>query len=178
MPKIIYFPVFGRAQGIRLLLKHKGIDFTEEVPGTGDCPAWAELKAQHPERGGLPWWVADDGKVYTQSVAILQALADEHGYRSDDPWVQFESNWAFECCNDFKEKPEFIIPFYKGAEATDEQRTATLELVCKLLDRLDARFADGRKYVAGDVITAADFYLAAIDCAYFSNPNGKVPEFN
>ena len=163
---------------IRLLLKHKGIDFVDEHPGTGDIPAWPELKAQHPERGGLPWYTDDNGKVHTQSVAILRALALQHGYCSADAWVQYESDYVFEVYNDFFHKDELLAPFFKGTEATDEMRTASLELLCKFFDKLESRFSDGRIHAAGDQITAADFQLLATECSLINNPNGKVPAFN
>ena len=54
-PKLLYFKLHGRGLKIRLLLKHAGINWTEEHPDDGDKKPWAELKAEFPDRGGLPW---------------------------------------------------------------------------------------------------------------------------
>ena len=51
-------------------------------------------------------------------------------------------------------------------------------MFCKSLDTLEARFKDGRKYCAGDQITAADFKLLSVVVAMVENPHGKVPAFN
>ena len=75
MPKLLYFGLHGRALKIRMLCKHANIAFSDENPEKNGWKAWPELKAEFPTRGGLPWWTADDGKVFTQSDAILKALA-------------------------------------------------------------------------------------------------------
>ena len=75
MPKLTYFQVHGRAAGIRFLLKHAGVEFVEENPNFDGCKPWAELKAELPQNGQLPWYTDDNGKVWNQSVAILRALA-------------------------------------------------------------------------------------------------------
>ena len=111
-------------------------------------------------------------------MAILKALALQHGYCSADPWVQYESDYVFEVYNDFFHKPEIYPPFFKGEEATDEMRTACLELFVKFFDKLEARSSDGRMHAAGDQITAADFQLLATECSLINNPHGKVPAFN
>ena len=53
-----------------------------------------------------------------------------------------------------------------------------MSLCTKFLDTLEARFADGRKYVAGDQITAADFALVGAHVGFFANPSGRNPEFS
>ena len=97
---------------------------------------------------------------------------------SNDPWVQFENDWVFEVFVDTKEKAGFADAFYKGTDATDEMKTHTMGLATKMLDTLEARFADGRKYVGGEQLTAADFYLVGAHVGFLANPNGKNPEFS
>ena len=101
VPKVLYFKILGRAIKIRLLLKHAGINFVDEHPGEGDWKEWKDLKADFPERGGLPWYIDGAGKVWNQSDAVLRAIAKEAGYKSDDPWVQYECEWLFETIFDF-----------------------------------------------------------------------------
>ena len=147
MPKLLYWQCNARAVPIRLLLTHAGIAFDDEHPGEGK---WPELKAANPERGGLPWYTDDNGKVYSQSNAILRSLAAQAGYKSDETWVQYECDWLFETFVDCKENAGFMPPFYKGDEANDEDRTKCLNLIIKCLDSLEGRFSDNRKYCAGD----------------------------
>ena len=100
MPKVLYFPLNGLGLSIRLLLKHKGVAFDDQHPGEGDVKPWPELKAEFPLRGGLPWYTNDDGKVFTQSMSILRALADEHGYTAGTPWGEYESNYTIDVFGD------------------------------------------------------------------------------
>ena len=124
MPKLLYFPLHGRALKIRMLCKHANIAISDENPGKGDWKEWADLKQEFPDRGGLPWFINDDGKVFTQSDAILKTLALQAGYKCDDPWQQFESEWCFETANDYMKKDGILTPFFSpafgGPEATEE----------------------------------------------------------
>ena len=91
--------------------------------------------------------------------------------------MQYESDWVFEVFQDYS-KPEFMTPFFKGQDATDEERNASKELFCKLMDTLEDRFKDGRKYCAGDQITASDFKLLASVVGCVENPKGRNQAFN
>ena len=56
----------------------------------------------------MPIYVADDGKVYRQSTAILKMLAAEHGYMPETPSQMYEAEWAAACAVDvFEGKKEF-----------------------------------------------------------------------
>ena len=178
MPKLTYFAVHGRGCASRLILTHAGKQFTDQHPGKEGMPEWAELKAANPLRGGLPWYEDDNGKVFNQSNAIVKAIALEAGYKSDDPWTQYESEWVFEVIADFNAKDGSIAPIFKGEEATDEMRNKSRECFTKMFETLEDHFKDGRKYCAGDQITAADFKLLASIVSHVENPHGKVPAFN
>ena len=67
---------------------------------------------------------------------------------------------------------------FGGSAPTEEENTKCLASVNTFLDKLEKRFSanGGRKYCAGDQITAADFHLVALETRLFSNPNSKVPE--
>ena len=106
------------------------------------------MKAAAPIQGGLPWYEVD-GKIYNQSNALLNVIAAENGYQSDDPWVQYESDWVAEVFFEHA-KTEMVRPIVQGADATEEARAKSLELVCTMLDIFEERFKDGRKYVAGN----------------------------
>ena len=178
MPKLTYFAVHGRGVASRLILKHSGKEWVDQHPGQDGVAPWAELKAANPMRGGLPWYEDDNGKVFNQSNAILKALALDAGYKSDDPWVQYESEWVFEVIADFNAKDGSAAPFFKGAEATDEMREKSMECWTKMFDTLEDHFKDGRKYSAGAQITASDFKLLSMVVAMVENPHGKHPPFN
>ena len=61
MGKLIYFPAFGRADYIRMLLDHAKVKFEEE---TIQFSEWAQKKPTMPT-GKLPVWVDDEGNVLT-----------------------------------------------------------------------------------------------------------------
>ena len=174
MPKLTYFSLHGRASHIRLLLKHAGKEWEEITPGQNGAPAWPEMKAANPIAGGggLPWY-EKDGKTYNQSHALLKALATENGYHSSDPWVQYECDWTFEVFQDGAQ-PGLLVPVFKKENATDEERQTSIQLFAKTLDTLEERFKDGRKYCAGDQLTAADFKLLCTVVQFFENPHGAV----
>ena len=65
------------------------------------------------------------------------------------------------------------MPYYKGADATDEEREKSKEMYCKMMDILEEKFKDGRKYCAGDQLTASDFKVLGMIVAYVENPRGK-----
>ena len=54
---------------------------------------------------------------------------------------------------------DLVKPFYLGENASDGDRTKSLETCKKILVTLEERFKDGRTYAAGEKITAADFAL-------------------
>ena len=176
-PKLIYFNILGRGMKCRMLLKHAGIEFEEVAPGEGGYPEWKVMKENHPDLGGLPWYKDANGKIWNQSDAIMRAIANQAGYKTEDPWVQYEHDWLFETINDFNNTDGWGSPFFKGAEATQEMQDKSLDIIGKFFDKLQAKFAsDGRAYGSGAKIGAADFVLLALDVRYWSNPNTKAPE--
>ena len=109
-PTLIYWNVIGRGTGIRLLLKHAGVDFNEKL--VTDFAKWSVLKRKHPERGGLPWYIDVTGKAHPQSCAIIRALAAQHGYICNDPWKQYTADYVFEFLHDIRESKylDFVSP--------------------------------------------------------------------
>ena len=178
MPKVLYFGLWAKGAAIKLLLTHAGVAFTEETPGKGETKPWPELKAAHPQRGGVPWYTNDKDEVLTQSKSILRALAAEQGYVAATPWQEYESNFTMDVLDDMHAADGFIKSFFAGADLTEEMKTKSLGHIKRALDILEERFADGRKYVAGDKITSGDFELVGRDAGVFSNLTGaKNAEF-
>ena len=48
----------------------------------------------------------------------------------------------------------------------------------KLMNKCEARWADGRAHCAGPNLTASDFSLLAAYTSFFSNPNIRNPSFS
>ena len=76
MGKLIYFDVYGRAESIRYLLAHAKVQYEEQHVQFSE---WPTLKATMPS-GQVPVWIDEHGHILNQTIAILNALAHEHGY--------------------------------------------------------------------------------------------------
>ena len=119
------------------------------------------MKEEFPERGGLPWYIDSNGKVFTQSCAIIRALAAQHGYVADDAFKQYQVDYIFEVLHDTREKFEFFLPQFNAAfgkpAASEEEKAKSIEMHTKLLGQLENIAKDGRKYFGGEKPSAADF---------------------
>ena len=173
-PNLLYFPLMGRAIPIELLLVHAKVEYTRTAPGEDGNKAWGELKAEFPERGGLPWYTNEQGKVMSQHKAVLKALAQQHGYVSNDPAITFETEWVFETHQDLFEKIRGKA--FGAPDPTSDDGKECVEGMGKFFEALEKRAADGRKYVSGNSPTAADFIVLPIMIASIDNPNAKNPE--
>ena len=98
-------------------------------------------------------------------------LAKEHGYAPQTPKALFEAEWLYGTVVDIIEKPERYVLLKD--EATAEEQQACIDLLSRFLDKVEARFADGRAHSAGDHITDADFSLLALITGHYDNEHGK-----
>ena len=158
MPKLLYFPVQGRAQAIRFMCDVKGVAF-EDVRMSG--VEWGPIKAAatHGEGVQMPIWVTDDGKSYGQSMAILKMMAFEHGYMPETAMQEYEAEWVYATMVDICEKPEIYALLKEDADEAAQQ--ACIDILTKFYKRCDAQWNDGRAHIAGDKITHADFAMLA-----------------
>ena len=172
MPKLIYFPVQGRAQGIRYLLAAKGVAFEDQRITGAEWGPMKEAKTYGDSQ--LPVWVKDDGSYMNQSLAILKSLAMDHGYSPADAASVYEAEWFYNTLVDIFEKPERFAIMKDDADA--EAKAKVIEVLSKVMDAMEARWADGRAHVAGAAITDADFYWLSIVTSHYENANGKHAE--
>ena len=170
MPKLVYFSVQGRAQAIRYLLTAKGIAFEDEQLTFEQWPAVKEANT-YGAGAQLPVFVADDGTIYRQSMAILKMLAYENGYGCETAQQEYESEWFYSTIVDVVEKPERYV-FFKD-EPTEEDLEKCIALFGNFITKVDARLADGRAHIAGDKITSGDFVMLAFVTSSYENPNLK-----
>ena len=122
--KVFYFDGAGRAEAIRLLLKHAKVEF-EDVRLKGE--EWPALK----ESGKLEYKqmpaLEMEGKMYVQSHAIMALLGSKYGYYPTDPESQYKIwnciggvddfamkwvDWAFSSHTEEK-KAEFKKAFFE-----------------------------------------------------------------
>ena len=106
--KLTYFPVGGRAEGIRALLAHANVDYEDERITAAQ---FGPVKDQSP-LGAVPVW-EEDGFKMPQSSAILRMLGIRYGYYTDDP----NTAWAIDSLVDFAEsnQPKFGGFVYQSA---------------------------------------------------------------
>lgn len=174
--KIHYFPGYGRAEAIRMLLSHAGIEYEEVNYGFGDMPSLKESGKL--EFGQLPA-VERDGKFYVQSTACLRALGINLGYYPEDPYQAYLVDSAIDSVNDI------LSAFYKAAFNPSEEAKAGLftEFYGNTLPRYFSAFekrleGNTSGFLVGDKITIADFALAALAYSSFlneNNPNRQQP---
>ena len=170
MPKLVYLPLQGRIQAVRFMLAAKGVAF-EDVRLTFE--EWGAAKAAGTYGAGnqLPVYIADDGKIFNQSIAILKMVAHEHGYGADTASQEYEAEFFYATFVDIMEKPARFAIMRDDADADAQQ--AAIELLRSFMKKCDDRMADGRPHVAGDKMTHADFGMLALITSHYENPNGK-----
>jgi glutathione S-transferase len=118
--KVIYFDGYGRAEAIRILLTHAKVDFEDVRIGWAD---WATKKAElNLEFGQVPA-VELDGKLYTQTSAIIRALGKLHGYYPEDPLTAWKVD---SLCDSFDDLNTHIAKIVWG-NLNEEDKKAALE---------------------------------------------------
>jgi len=97
--KVYYFEIYGRAEPIRILLNHAGVEF-ENICLTME--AFAEFKKDTTKCpfGQLPV-LEIDGKFLAQGGSILRYLGGLHGYYPEDPELRFKADQTCDLVDDF-----------------------------------------------------------------------------
>lgn len=96
---LYYFDAKGRAEPMRILLAHAGVEYTDKRL---DRKEWGNLKQNMPNKK-VPVLELDDGMQKTnlgQSGAILRFLGKKHGYYPEDPLAAHKCDYLIDCYND------------------------------------------------------------------------------
>ena len=72
-PRLIYFPLHGRAEAIRMLLFKAGVDYENKLISFEEWGAGKEDGTFAPDLQ-LPIWEDEQGRKFTQSFATLRRL--------------------------------------------------------------------------------------------------------
>ena len=119
IPTLTYFPLHAKGEPIRMLLKHKGVSFNDNVI---TFEQWGELKQTMPA-GQVPTFQESNGKVLNQCAAIMRLLGRKHGYYFDDNQEEaFNVDWALETHQDFWGSMTYKL-FLNGE--TDQEKITT-----------------------------------------------------
>ena len=90
MPKVVYFDIQGRAQAIRYVLAHKGVEFEDIRLSFEEWGASKATGTYAAPGGSLPSFIKDDGTQMNQGLAIVQYLCHEHGVVAANAEEQYE----------------------------------------------------------------------------------------
>jgi len=150
-----YYGARGRAQQIRWALAEAGIDWNDAICA---FPPPAETKAMWTKLGGntttnVPM-LEMDGSVYTQSQAVLKAVARQGGLYPTDPKQAYQVDNILCAVDDLRSAGYKVV--FNAAEAANF-RDVTLPLHASNFERL---LGDSDFFV-GDQCTVAD--LGAYD---------------
>ena len=96
----------------------------------------------------------------------------KHGVMPQTAEEQYEMNWYFETKRDH-EKKELFGACYNAGESEDIIDKFVANGV-EMHNKFEARWADGRQFVAGNNITAADYaFLAGFTCIHGKDGTGN-----
>ena len=158
-PKLMYFGIYGKAEQLRMMLNHAGVQF-EDIHLTREEFAVKKENGELPG-GQVPIWIDEEGRTFNQTNAIHIMLGKKYGYYPEDPWDAYHDDWALANFGDIW-VPEWYRKFF-----SDELDDETVdEIVAKFekwnqtvegkLSELGVRkFIGGRKPSVGDFVTFA-----------------------
>jgi glutathione S-transferase len=113
--------------------------------------------------------LAIDGTAYSESAALLMILAERHPERGFAPAPGAADRaaylqWMITLANTLM--PAFRLYFYAdegaGPENVDATKAQARSRIEKMWDRIDALLADGRPFLLGERMYAADFLLTML----------------
>ena len=156
--KLSYFNAYGRAEPSRLLLNWFKIDFEDERIEFKDWPEVKNDKERFP-LGQMPV-LSHDGKVYTNSAAILKYLGAQHGAFPTDADSLYEVEKLLDLMTDFWTP---IVAASFGPGTPEEKAEKFGELVKSHFPKFFGIWNDhiknggNKEFLVGDSITVADF---------------------
>ncbi|XP_074104341.1 glutathione S-transferase-like [Cotesia typhae] len=153
--KLIYFNARGRAEHIRYIFAHAGVDYIDErVPKE----RWPEVKRSMPY-GMLPV-LEIDGKPIAQSNAVGRFLARKYGLAGQNEWESMLCDVLVDTLGDLK----LVIFQYRTEEdplKKEEKKVKLLkETIPFYLNKFEQTIAENGGFAVGSVTTWADFVLA------------------
>lgn len=143
-----YFDGYGRAEPIRLLLKHAGVEFVDHRMTHEQWDAYKQTGAA--EFGQLPI-LEMDGHYLVQTGSILRYLCTKYNFVSGDVYEDYLADSACELLNDI------ITEYVKamGAHTLEEFKNSYMPGKLQILQK---RFVEhGGQFFVGNHLTIADF---------------------
>jgi len=172
--KLIYFPLYGRGEVIRLAFAFAKVPLEEEVINFGE--QFQELKAS----GKLPFGQVPileyNGEVLAQSIAILRFVCQKFGLYPTDS----KQAYLVEAIVD--QRRDVLLKAIKIYNITDEaEKKKSMEnfyagdLVAdlKLIEAFYKKHTSGNGYFVGDKMSMADIDLIDFYIKFITHPPRK-----
>ena len=145
-----YFEGYGRAEPMRLLLKHAGVEFVDHRMTQEQ---WAAFKQSGAAEFGQVPSLEIDGHHLVQSGSIMRYLCKKYNYVGGSAHEDYLADSACELIRDIIQ--EYIKA--KAANALEEFKTNYMPAKLQLLQK---RYNDhGGQYFVGNHLTIADFHV-------------------
>jgi glutathione S-transferase len=155
-PTLIYFPMRGRAELLRVVLAEAGIEYDEQpieqkaLAGSPDLPF-----------GAVPVWVEADGFRLAQSMAIVRHVASGAGLMGKTARERALCDQMLGAFEDVRGEVRRMFTASPERRAALDKELAEVILPRWLgrLDRVLAANGGGAGFVVGDQLTVADLAL-------------------
>ena len=154
--KLYYFDAYGRAEPIRLLLNHAGVEYEDVRYSFAE---WGEIKPTGKFEFGCMPALEKDGKIMGMSGAIMKYLAVSYDLYPTDPDDVYQVEKLFDLVGDY------FTGLFKMQFAGDAKEKMLEEYVKdffpKYLGYFDKHLENNssKEFMVGDKATAADFLI-------------------
>eukprot|EP00826_Nyctotherus_ovalis_P054295 TRINITY_DN7101_c0_g1_i1.p1 TRINITY_DN7101_c0_g1~~TRINITY_DN7101_c0_g1_i1.p1 ORF type:complete len:404 (+),score=157.58 TRINITY_DN7101_c0_g1_i1:128-1339(+) len=172
--RLFYFDMVGRAESIKLLLHHARVPFEDVKIKAQDWPKYKdkfELK-QVPV-------LEDGGKMYCQSIAIMEYLGAKYGYLPKKNFHKlYEVIHTIRTLEDVYQKAFLVVsqrsPLDEKAKTEAMQRLLDVEgpIFVGALER-QLKSNSTQEFIVGDSYTIADFSILGVYRGIQANPDLK-----
>jgi len=168
--KLYYFDTAGRAEPIRLLLRHAGIKF-EDYRMTRETFNM-EVNQGKFEYNQVPALQEND-KIFVQTDAILQKLAVKFNYLSKDPKIMY---MTLNICSGMKDLFDAVVKFM-FSKITEQSKIKLKESLINesfpnIFGIIEKRLnnKENKMFLIGSNYSLADFYLIGFSRSIIYNP--------
>ena len=173
--KIIYFPLYARAEPIRMMLAHGKADWEDFHVGSETENKWEDVKPKMPYPHQVPVLELADGTMLTQTCAIARFVARKFGYYPDDALLAARCDEFVD--NTYNEEKVFMKTlkpaFMKPGDERDAAIKATFEeALPELMKRVEPLLKD-EGFLFGDKPLLPDFFLGSFYWNLVENPKTR-----
>ena len=166
-----YFNLYGRGEPIKMLLNKANVKYTLNE---FTFATWPAIKPTMPN-GVVPCLELNNGKKMGETLPLLRFLATQHGFYPED----FEKAQLCDSLADYAQGtlnnlvgPVFIADPKAKAAAIDNVFDKIAPAIMKAFDK-DMKHG---KFLVGDELCYADFFIGGIYTNWFTNPKFYAPE--